>query len=191
MLAAITQTNGINAALLLLRVTVGVTILLHGYNHIWGGGKIEGTARWFASLGMKPGLLHAWLASVTELVCGVLLVVGFLTPFGAAGVVGVMVVAFVTNHRPNGFFIFRPGEGYEYVLNLAVAATAIAGLGAGRWSVDGQFEIDLAGLKGLLIVLVFGVGGAVALLGVFWAPNRPGKGGDTASEGTATTPDTA
>ena len=45
MLAAITNSNGINIALLLLRVTIGVTILLHGYNHIWGGGKIEGTAR--------------------------------------------------------------------------------------------------------------------------------------------------
>ena len=92
--------------------------------------------------------------------CGVLLIIGFLTSFGAAGVVGVMVVAFVTNHRPNGFFIFRPGEGYEYVLNLAVAATAVAGLGPGRWSADGQFDIDLAGLKGLAIVLVFGIGGA-------------------------------
>jgi putative oxidoreductase len=191
MLAAITQENGINLALLLLRVTVGVTIFLHGYNHIWGGGKIEGTARWFESLGMKPGLFHAWLASVTELVCGVLLVVGFLAPLAAAGVVGVMVVAFVTNHRPNGFFIFRPGEGYEYVLNLAVAATAIAGIGAGRWSVDGQFQIDLAGLKGLLIVAVFGVGGAIALLAVFWAPNRPGKGDATASEGTAAGSDEA
>jgi putative oxidoreductase len=190
MLAAITQQNGINIALLLLRVTVGVTILLHGYNHVWGGGKIEGTARWFQSLGMKPGLFHAWLASVTELVCGFLLVVGFLTPLAAAGVVGVMVVAFVTNHRPNGFFIFRPGEGYEYVLNLAVAATALAGLGAGRWSVDAQLEVDLAGLKGLLIVLVFGIGGAAALLAVAWAPNRPGKA-ETASEDAAATTDDA
>jgi putative oxidoreductase len=153
-------------------VTVGVTIFLHGYNHIWGGGKIEGTARWFESLGMKPGIVHAWLASVTELVCGVLLVVGFLTPLAAAGVVGIMVVAFVTNHRPNGFFIFRPGEGYEYVLNLAVAATALAGLGAGRWSIDGQFEIDLAGLKGFVIVAVAGVGGAALLLATSWRPPK-------------------
>jgi putative oxidoreductase len=172
MFAEITQENGIYLALLLLRVTVGVTILLHGYNHIWGGGKIEGTARWFESLGMKPGLVHAWLASITELVCGVLLIVGFLTPLAAAGVVGVMVVAFVTNHRPNGFFIFRPGEGYEYVLNLAVAATALAGIGAGRWSIDGQLELDLAGLKGFVIVAVLGVGGAALLLATSWRPQK-------------------
>jgi len=98
--------------------------------------------------------------------------VGFLTPLAAAGVVGVMVVAFVTNHRPNGFFIFRPGEGYEYVLNLAVAATALAGIGAGRWSIDGQLELDLAGLKGFVIVAVLGVGGAALLLATSWRPQE-------------------
>ena len=53
--------------LLLLRFAVGVVFLAHGYNHIFGGGKIEGTGRWFNSLGMKPGILHAWVASLTEL----------------------------------------------------------------------------------------------------------------------------
>lgn len=172
LLAEITQTNGINLALLLLRVTIGVTIFLHGYNHIWGGGKIEGTARWFESLGMKPGIVHAWLASITELVCGVLLVVGFLAPLAAAGVVGVMAVAFVTNHRRNGFFIFRPGEGYEYVLNLAVASTAIAGIGAGKWSIDGVLELDIAGLKGFVIVAVAGLGAAALLLALTWRPPK-------------------
>ncbi len=179
MLAVIYRPNGIYIALLLLRVTIGITIFAHGYNHVWGGGKIEGTARWFESLGMKPGIVHAWLASLTELVCGVLLVVGFLTPLAAAGVVGVMVVALVTNHLKNGFFIFRPGEGYEYVLNLAVAATAVAGLGAGKWSLDGAFDIDIAGLKGLGIVLVFGIGGAALLLAAAWRPERKPKTAST------------
>ena len=113
--------NGVNLALLLLRCMVGFTMLAHGYNHIWGGGKIAGTGRWFESLGLKPGPLHAWLASLTELACGASLILGLLNPLGGAGVVGTMTVAFLTNHRPNGFFIFRPGEGYEYVINLIVA----------------------------------------------------------------------
>jgi len=33
------------AALLLIRVAVGVTMMVHGYNHWHGGGKIAGTAR--------------------------------------------------------------------------------------------------------------------------------------------------
>ena len=60
----------INLGLLILRVAVGATMIAHGYNHICRGGKIPGTGRWFESLGMKPGVLHAWLASITELVAG-------------------------------------------------------------------------------------------------------------------------
>ena len=69
---------------------------------------------------MKPGPLHAWLASLTEVGAGAMLVLGLLTPLACAGVIGVMLVALITNHRKNGFFIFRPGEGYEYVLTLTV-----------------------------------------------------------------------
>ena len=36
-----------------------------------------------------------------------------------------MLVALIVNHRKNGFFIFRPGEGWEYLMNLAVACFAI------------------------------------------------------------------
>jgi len=42
------------AALLLIRVAVGVTMVMHGYNHWRGGGKIAGTARWFSGLGPRP-----------------------------------------------------------------------------------------------------------------------------------------
>ena len=163
-----------NVALLLLRLMVGFTMFAHGYNHVWGGGKIAGTGRWFESLGLKPGILHAWMASITELVCGPMLILGVATPLAAAGVVGVMVVAFLTNHRPNGFFIFRPGEGYEYVLNLAVAGLALGGLGAGKFSVDNLFTSELlAGWKGLVITAVAGIGGALLLLAVYWRPAKP------------------
>ena len=39
--------DAVNLALLVLRVALGLTIIAHGYNHAWGGGKIEGTAGWF------------------------------------------------------------------------------------------------------------------------------------------------
>ena len=73
-------TSAYSLAILVFRVSVGVTFLAHGINHIWRGGKIAGTGRWFASLGMKPGILHAWLASVTELAAGTMLILGLLEP---------------------------------------------------------------------------------------------------------------
>ena len=166
--------DSINLALLALRCGVGAVMLAHGINHIYGGGKIAGTARWFASLGMKPGIVHAWLASITEVVGGALLVVGLLTPFGGAAVIGVMLVAIVTNHRGNGFFIFRPGEGWEYVMTLTIAGFAIADprrrrvVPRPRRSRSSTHPAS----DGLLIALVAGVGGAAALLAGFWRPEK-------------------
>jgi putative oxidoreductase len=44
--------DGMNLGLLILRVSVGVIMLAHGINHIFRGGKIQGTAGWFAARGM-------------------------------------------------------------------------------------------------------------------------------------------
>jgi putative oxidoreductase len=165
--------DGVSAGLLILRVMVGIVMIAHGYNHIFRGGKIKGTAGWFESLGMKPGILHAWLASITELVAGAMLVLGLFTPLAAAGVVGVMLVALITNHITNGFFIFRPGEGYEYVLTLMMVGLAIGAIGAGEWSVDEAIDLDWIGWTGLAIAGIAGGGGAALLLAVFWRPKKP------------------
>ncbi|HEX4868993.1 MAG TPA: DoxX family protein [Acidimicrobiales bacterium] len=164
--------DSINLALLIFRCAIGAVMLAHGINHIFGGGKIAGTGRWFESLGMKPGPLHAWLASLTEIAGGALLVVGFLMPLAGAAVIGVMLVAWITNHRGNGFFIFRPGEGWEYVMTLTFAGLLLAVVGAGEWSLDHAFDLsdDLVGGTGLLVALVAGVGGALTLLAGFWRP---------------------
>jgi putative oxidoreductase len=170
--------DSINLVLLVLRCATGAVMLAHGINHIFGGGKIAGTGRWFASLGMKPGIVHAWLASLTEIGGGSLLVLGLLTPLGGAAVIGVMLVAWITNHRGNGFFIFRPGEGWEYVMTLTFVGLALAVVGPGEWSLDNALDLldDLVGATGLAIAAVAGGGGALALLAGFWRP--PAKSAD-------------
>src|SRR5512139_910346 len=115
------------AALLLVRVVVGVTMIAHGLNHWKGGGRIEGTARWFSGLGLRHGTLQAWMSVVTEIGAGALLIVGLITPLACAAIISVMMVAGILAHRPNGFFVFK--EGYEYVLVLAVVSLAVAMLG--------------------------------------------------------------
>ena len=176
-LGAAEVSGGVDAGLLVLRVAIGIVMVAHGYNHIFGGGKIKGTAGWFESLGMKPGILHAWTASITELGAGLMLILGLFTPLAAAGVVGTMLVALITNHLRNGFFIFRPGEGYEYVLTLILVAIAIGAVGAGGWSVDHAIGIgdDLIGWRGLAIAGGLGGGGGLALLAIFYRP-QPKQG---------------
>src|SRR3954470_23383593 len=169
-LPGMADSDAVNLALLVLRCTVGAVFLAHGINHIIGGGRIAGTARWFQSLGMRPGIVHAWLASVTEVGAGALLILGPLTPLAAAGVVGVMLVAWLINHRGNGFFIFRPGEGWEYVMTLTLVGVALGGLGAGEWSLDHAIGIfDPPEWPGLALALAGGVA-ALVLLAVCWRP---------------------
>ena len=172
--------DAVDLGLAILRCSVGAIMLAHGINHIFGGGRIEGTAGWFESLGMKPGILHAWMASITEVVCGALLVLGLFTPIGAAGVVGTMVVAWITNHRGNGFFIFRPGEGWEYVMLLVMCGVSIGALGAGGWSLDSAFDIEdtFSGAGGLAMAAGLGGLGALGLLVGFWRPPAPESSGD-------------
>jgi putative oxidoreductase len=166
--------NQVWLGLLILRVSLGATMIAHGYNHIWRGGKIKGTAGWFESLGMKPGKLHAWLASLTELAAGAALIVGLLTPIAAGALIGTMLVAFVTNHRKAGFFVFRrPTEGWEYLMNLVAALFAVACLGPGKWSLDDKIGFYVHGWGGFAIAFVMGVGGCVGLLATFWRPPQP------------------
>jgi putative oxidoreductase len=164
--------DSVNLALLAFRVAIGIVFLAHGIRHIFGGGKIAGTGRWFESLGVRPGIVHAWVASITEVAAGAFLVLGFLMPLAGAGVMGTMLVAWVTNHRKNGFWVFhRPDEGYEYVMTLTFAGLALGVVGAGEWSLDHAiWESDLIGTTGLVITLLGGVGGAALLLLTCWRP---------------------
>lgn len=172
--ATTTNSDAVDLTLLVFRAGIGAVMLAHGVNHIWGGGKIDGTAGWFGSMGMKPAKLHAWLASITEIGGGILLIVGLLAPFGAASVVGVMAVAWAINHRGNGFFIFRPGEGWEYVMTLGLCGMVLGAIGPGDWSLDAALDLtdDLTGWTGLAIAVGAGVGGAALLLATSWRPPK-------------------
>jgi putative oxidoreductase len=160
----------VDIASLVLRLAVGGTMIAHGWNHAFGGGRLPGTARWFESIGIRPGRVHALFATVTELGAGTLLVLGLLTPLAAAAVVGTMAVALVANHLKNGFFIFRPGEGYEYVLMITLVACALGALGGGAWSADHLLGFRVDGWAGLAIAAIAGGGGAALLLATSWRP---------------------
>ena len=168
------QETAYDIALLILRACLGLTMAAHGYGKFFSGGRIPGTAGWFDSIGMKPGVFHARLAAATELAAGLGLAAGLLTPIPAAGFVALMLVAAWTVHRHKGFFIVK--EGWEYNLILAVAAVAVAGLGAGRFSLDyalfhtaGFYDL-LHGWWGLLIAAVLGLAGGIGQLVIFYRP---------------------
>src|SRR5690606_10194686 len=99
----------LNLGLLVLRLVVGPVFAFHGYAKIFRGGRLDGTAGWFNSMGMRPGHVHARLAAGGELATGICLTLGLLTTFAGLGLVGLMTVTFWTVHKGRGLLIINEG----------------------------------------------------------------------------------
>ena len=154
----------IDAALALLRVSVGASITYHGINK---ASSIAGTASWFSSIGMKWAKKQAVIATTTEIIAGLGLVLGLLTPLSCVAIVALMTVAIVTVHARVGYFIFLPNGGWEYCASIVAVATAIAVAGPGALSIDHIISMNQSlGLYALPI----GVTCAVCHLSVCWRP---------------------
>jgi putative oxidoreductase len=148
--------------LLLLRLTVGLTLSAHGAQKLFGwfgGYGPDGTGRFMETLGFHPGRRHAVLAGLAELGGGLLLAAGLGTPFAAALIASVMLVAAITVHVQHGFFVTNGG--YQFTLVLGVAALSLAFTGPGLFSVDALIGDPTGGSA-------WGFGAiAVALIGAF------------------------
>jgi putative oxidoreductase len=158
----------LNLGLLILRLVVGPVFAFHGFAKIFRGGRLEGTAGWFHSMGMRPGHVHARLAAAGELATGACLALGFFTSFAGLGLVGLMSVAFWTVHKGSGLLVTN--QGWEYNLVLGAIGVAIATIGPGEWSLDDAFGIDLNGPVGFVISLIGGIALAGLLLGTTYRP---------------------
>ena len=156
-----------DVGLLALRVLVGVTFSLHGFQKLFGwfgGGGIDGTAAWFRSLGFGEGRLAAVMAGTAEVTGGLGLALGLLTPLAATAMIGAMTTAAFVNNAEGGFWSVAKGwelNGYLIVVALAVAIT-----GPGRYSLDALLGLER--LSGLFPGLAAGIVG-MALGWARWA----------------------
>ena len=163
-------------ALLILRLVVGVLFVGHGAQKlfgVFGGGGLDGTAGMFDNIGLRPGWLHARAAGAAEFGGGALLALGLFTPFAAAILIAVMTAAVVTVHGSNG--IWNTNQGYEFNLVMVAAVFALAGVGAGSWSLDNAFGFDLHSTGWAIGALVVGVIGGIGavLSGRYEAGREP------------------
>lgn len=130
------ESSRTDIALLVVRVVVGLTFLLHGLDKL---SDLSGTEQGFDGMGIPAPGLMAPLVAVLETVGGVALIVGALTPLFALGLAIDMLVAALVVHAENGFF--AADGGYELVLVLGAASLALAIAGAGRFSVDASLGL--------------------------------------------------
>lgn len=165
-------------ALLVLRLVVGFGFAAHGAQKLFGafgGLGIDGTAGFFEDAGLRPGKVHAWAAGLAEFAGGLAIALGLVTPFAAAALIAVMVAAIITVHLSNGFFVTN--NGYEYNLVLIATLFALAGIGAGEWSLDSAIGLDIAGTGWALAALAAGLAGGLGAVAIGRrAPKQPAVG---------------
>jgi len=113
---------------LLLRLVLGLSMIVHGYEKVVSHGVLNHYAHYIVSLGLPYWL--GYVSAFTEFVGGILVVLGLLTRFAAALIAINMLFAlfFVGIHQ--GFGI------YNYIMELAAIAIMLVFYGAGTMALD-------------------------------------------------------
>ena len=125
-----------------LRLVLGVVFFAHGSQKMlgwFGGYGFKGTMGFFTQTAHIPAVF-AFLAIAAEFFGGLGLIVGLLTRVAAFGITVNMLVAILTVHLANGFFMNwtgqQKGEGFEYHLLVLAITVALMIRGAGAFSLD-------------------------------------------------------
>ncbi len=126
-----------DTALLVARLFLGLGLAAHGAQKLFGwfgGGGVNKTGEFFVKLGWNQGRFFAAGAGLGEFGGGMLVALGFLGPFGPALMILVMLVAVLTVHIHNGFFVTK--NGWEMPMLYAMGALLLAFTGPGEYSLD-------------------------------------------------------
>ena len=129
-----TSTRAQDAGLLVLRLALGLTLVAHGTQKLFGwfsGGGIDGTGQFFAASGYPFAKTFAVVAGLTETLGGLGIALGLLTPLAGAGLLGSLINATVV--KGGGFFA-PAGSEYELFLASAALAVTLTGPGGSPWT---------------------------------------------------------
>ena len=123
-----------STGLLILRLVFGFVMIMHGTQKAFEWTP-AGTTASFEQLGIPmAAAAAAYFAMATELLGGIMIILGAGTRIAAAASVVSMSGALFFVHLAAGFSASKGG--YEYVLTLAAVAAALALTGAGKFSID-------------------------------------------------------
>jgi putative oxidoreductase len=120
----------------ILRIGLGGILIPHGCQKLFGmfgGMGLSGNAALFDRIGYSPGMFWGTLVGCTELIGGILLILGLFTRFAAAAVLIFMIVA-VKFTSAKGFF--WSNGGFEFPLLLGLCALFFLIRGGGPLSLD-------------------------------------------------------
>ena len=150
--------------LLLLRLVVGLTFAAHGGQKAFGWWHGPGWIGWqnaIGRMGFRPIGLFAGLSVMAELVGGLFLALGMLTPLAAAILVAQSVVIVIKVHAPSGFW--NKSSGIEFPLTLGMGALVLGLTGPGAVSFDAVEGLTPSDTVRIVLVIAGIVCGAIAL----------------------------
>lgn len=159
--------------LLLLRLALAAILYMHATQKLFGwfsGQGLDRAGALFETLGQRPGRQMAKLAVGCELVGSGLVVLGLVTPLGAAILAGTMAVAGGSLTLAKGT-VWNALGGGEYPLALAAFAIVLGFAGPGRWSIDDAVGAPwvthsngTAAITGLIVLAVAALAAGPTLL---------------------------
>jgi putative oxidoreductase len=166
-----------NTALLVLRVIPGVLLIGHGLQKLvparfspplLHANGLQATGAGFEQIGIRPGVAAALLAGLSEVIGGLSLGAGILTPVGTILVGAVMTTAILTAHARNG--IWNHEGGFEFPFLLLALAFVISALGAGSYSINHWLSVSnwagidwsMSDVARAAVALAIGVGAGLA-----------------------------
>jgi putative oxidoreductase len=150
-------------SLFILQLGIGLTFAAHGAQKVFGWWGGPGLLAWEGAMehmGFRPARFFARASALIELVAGLLLAAGLLTPVVAAALAAQAVVIIFQVHWGNGFFNARSGIEFPLLLGLGAAAVGLAG---GAIGVDALIGFAAEPSRRLAIVLGGIAAGLVAL----------------------------
>ena len=130
----INRTNRItdDHAKLILRLSVGVLVLLHGIYKLQNPAAVDFVGGAFAAVGLPAAFAYLYL--IGEVIAPLMLIAGYQTRVAALLVAITMGVAILLVHTSQLFTLAEMGGGYALELQAMFLAGALAifGLGAGK-----------------------------------------------------------
>jgi putative oxidoreductase len=128
-----TQKKSINTGILLIRITIGVLMLFHGYSKLING--IDGIIGRMADIGL-PGFF-GYGVYMGEVVAPILIVVGFRTRIAVLIFAFNMLVAALLAHADDIFALSRSGAWAIELIGLYFfGSLALFFTGAGKYAVS-------------------------------------------------------
>jgi len=127
-----------DAALIILRLALGATFIIHGYPKLFPSGT-AGFAGFLQNLGFPAPAIFAWIVSLVEFGGGIAMIFGLLVRYvGALMTIEMLVTSTKVKMAHGVGFIGARGAGWELDFLLLAIALALALHGAGSFSVDGM-----------------------------------------------------